>query len=560
MPVTWMLVALATLLGTASLLRELARSLRMPAVVGEIAAGVLLGPTVLGRVAPGVAATLFPPHGPLLAFLNGFSTLAAALFLLVAGMEVDLSSVWRQGRTAIGVSLAGVAIPFALTFATAWFVPALLGPEPGQDRLIFALFLATALAISALPVIAKILMDLDLLRTDFGMLVVASAVLQDLIGWMVFAVVLGMMGPADDHALPVHTTILLTLGFAVAMLTGVRWLVHRSLPWIQAHASWPGGVLGFAVTVALLAGAATQAIGVDAIFGTFLAGVAIGDSSHVRARTRATLDQFISFIFAPIFFAGIGLGVDFLGHFDLGLVLFVFALACAGKILGCWLGARVFGAAPRERWALGLAMNARGGMGIILGLLALQAGLIGQRLFVALVIMAVGTSLMSGVLVPRALGRKRAQRFIDFMPAPAFIAPLAVASREEAIARLAGAAAPLVGVPAATIAAEVLDREALMPTGVEGGLAIPHARLPGLTQPCVAAGIVPEGVDFNAPDGSPARLVFLILTPRDDNGAQLEIVADIARTFRRPAAREHALRALTHVEFRAVVRTEEHAA
>src|SRR5690606_25864823 len=207
-------------------------------------------------------------------------------FLLVAGMEVELGRVWRQGKAAISVSFWGVVIPFGVGFGAAWLAPRALGSEADADRLIFALFFATALSISSLPVIARPLLDLNLFRTDIGMVIIASAIVQDLVGWIIFAVILGLMGSAGGHGLPIGATIALTLGFAVVMLTVVRWLVHRALPWIQAHASWPGGVLGFALSIALFGAAFTEWIGVHAIFGTFMAGVAVGDSPHLRERTR----------------------------------------------------------------------------------------------------------------------------------------------------------------------------------------------------------------------------------------------------------------------------------
>jgi Kef-type K+ transport system membrane component KefB len=153
--------------------------------------------------------------------------------------------------------------------------------------------MATALSITALPVIAKTLMDLNLYRSDLGMLVVAAAVFNDLVGWIIFAVILGMLGTGAAHTLSIGQTIWLTLGFALGMLTVGRWLIHRILPWIHAHLSWPGGVLGFALSLALVSAAFTEWIGIHAIFGAFLAGVA-GDQAS--AERTATIEQFVSFI------------------------------------------------------------------------------------------------------------------------------------------------------------------------------------------------------------------------------------------------------------------------
>jgi Kef-type K+ transport system membrane component KefB/mannitol/fructose-specific phosphotransferase system IIA component (Ntr-type) len=427
-----------------------------------------------------------------------------------------------------------------------------MGREPGADPVIFALFFATALAISALPVIAKTLMDLGLFRTDLGMIVIASAIFQDLVGWIIFAAILGMMG-RGAHSLPVSYTVLLTLGFAAVMLTVVRRVLNYVLPWIQAFLSWPGGVLGFVATIALFCAAFTEWIGVHAIFGTFMAGVALGDSQHLRERTRATLEQFVSFIFAPLFFASIGTHVNFVANFDVGLVLTVLAVGCIGKILGCGLGALWSGVSRREAAAIGFAMNARGAMEIILGLLALQHGVIRERMFVALVVMALVTSIVSGPLMQKVLRRKRPRHLADHL---ARVEVLSTLSPTEAIRTLSHSLATHAGLSSTLVENAVLERERMMPTGLEGGVAVPHAPIPGLASPFIAVGIAKHGVDFGAIDGQPSRLLFLVLTPAEDPEAQLEILADIAKTFNQVAISEKALEVRSLTEFLALTRAD----
>ncbi|APG24809.1 MULTISPECIES: cation:proton antiporter domain-containing protein [Syntrophotalea] len=552
--ITALLLALGVLLASARLLGELARRFHLPAVLGEILAGILWGPTVFGALAPAGRTFLFPSHGGGALALDGLTTLAITLFLLVAGMEVDLSTVWRQGKSAVSVGVAGIVVPFALGFAASWYLPEIMGMEAGASPLIFALFMATALSISALPVIAKTLMDLNLYRSDLGMLLIAAAVLNDLVGWIIFAVILGMLGTAAI-TLSIGQTIGLTLGFTVVMLTLGRGLINRALPWIQAHSSWPGGVLGFALALTLMAAAFTEWIGVHAIFGSFLAGVALGDSQHLREKTRAVIDQFVSFIFAPLFFASIGLKVDFIANFDALLVGVVLLIATLGKVFGCSLAGRLSGMDRRESWAVGFGMNARGAMEIILGLLALSNGLIGERLFVALVFMALATSLLSGPLLQRLLHLKKPRRFTDFITTRSFVNPTAAVTREDAITELSYAAAQAAGLDADAVARAVLKREELMATGLGMGVAAPHARLPGLQAPVIAAGLSHFGIDFDAPDACPAQLIFLILTPVHDDGAQLEILADIAASLKARELREKLLQVNGLTEFLALVKS-----
>lgn len=552
--ITVMLLALGTLLFSARVLGEVAKRFNQPSVLGEILAGILLGPTVLGVLAPEVSGFLFPLHGGGALALDGLTTLAIVLFLLVAGMEVDLSTVWRQGRVALWVALAGMLLPFSLGFAVAWWAPTLVGYQPGVPLLAFALFIATALSISALPIIAKILMDLNIYRSDLGVTVVAAAVLNDLLGWLVFAVVLGMVG-GTGHGLSLGHTLWLTVAFTAAMLTVVPWGIHRLLPWIQAYTSWPGGVLGFALSFCLFAAAFTEWIGIHAIFGSFLAGVALGHSTHLRERTRATIDQFVSFIFAPLFFASIGLRVNFVTHFDLQLTLTVLVLAFSGKVLGSALGARFGGLPWRESWGAGFGMSAQGTMGIILGVLALQFGLIGQQVFVSLVIMALITSLISGPMLQQILRLKKPRRFIDHLDFQSFINRLHGTTRREVIEELAEVLAKTTGRDKQEVVAAVLAREEIMATGIGKGVAVPHARLPGLNGPLVGLGLSVAGVDFDAPDGEPARVICLILTPQHDNGAQLEILADVAGTFKDAEMCERVFRLNNYTEFLALVKS-----
>ncbi len=398
-------------------------------------------------------------------------------------------------------------------------------------------------------------MDLNLYRSDMGMIIVAAAVFNDLVGWIIFAVILGLMGTSVGHAVSIGTTIALVLGFPLLMLTVVRWALHRVLPWIHAHASWPGGVLGFTLALALFGAALTEWMGVHAIFGSFLVGVAIGDTPHFREQTRAVIEQFVSFIFAPLFFASIGLKVNFLLHFDLQLVLVVLAIATVGKVVGCGLGGRLAGMPPRESLAVGFGMNARGAMEIILALLALRFGLIGERLFVALVIMAVATSLMSGPVMQRLLRLQKPRRFTDFLKPKAFLPQLQASTPEGAIQELSAPLAAAVGLKPRLVEEAVLERERLMATGVGRGTAVPHARLAELNAPAVGLGISCKGIAFGAPDGRPAHLIFLILTPIDDNGAQIEILSDIARTFYHEEMRDKAISMNNCTEFLALVRS-----
>lgn len=555
--ITIILLGLGTLLAVARIFGEIATRLRQPAVIGEIIAGIVLGKTVLGQLSPAAMAWLFPEQGPATLVLKGIGIVAVVMFLLAAGMEVDLSRIFRQGRAAVAVSISGIVAPFAIGLTAAYIAPDALGREAHIAPTLFALFFATALSISALPVIARTLMDLNLYRTDLGMVIIAAAIVNDLVGWIIFAVLLGFLHPESETGLPIWMTITLTLGFVAVMLTVGRWLINRMLPWLQAKTTWPGGVLAFALSLAFFGAAFAEGIGVHAVFGSFMVGVAIGDSQHLREKTRNMIEQFVSSIFAPLFFASIGLQLNFIANFDAVLVVSVLLIAIVSKVIGCGLGARFAGLPWRESWAIGFGMNSRGAMEIILGSLALQARVITQPMFVALVIMALFTSIMSGTIMQRILHRKVARRFVDHLHPRGFANPLKAIEREEAIRELAAVAAGITNLPAEAIQHAALERERMMPTGLGLCVAVPHARLHGIAKPVVCVGFSQEGIEFNAPDGERSRMVFLILTAAEDDGAQLEILADISRTFLNAPLREAALRVKTYNEFLALLRTRE---
>ena len=553
--ITFFLLALAVLLGMARLMGELAAKIGQPAIMGEILAGVVLGPTILGRLSPETHQLLFPSTGGGALALAGLTTLAITLFLLVAGLEIDLTTVWRQGRRALTISLAGIVGPFAIGFGVAWYAPLLLGADPSTDQLLFALFMATALSISALPVIAKTLMDLNLFRTDLGMTIIAAAIFDDLAGWIVFAVILAMMASgAATVGFSLTATVALTLAFAAFTLTIGRWVLNWILPWFQAHTSWPGGVLGLVLMLGLTGAAFTEWLGVHAVFGAVMVGVALGDSSHLRKQTRNTLEQFIGFVFAPLFFASLGLHVDFAANFDLLLCLIIFVIATLGKFVGCLGGAYLARMSKREGWAIAFGMNARGAMEMILALLALKAGLIDERLFVALVIMAIATSVLAGPLMLKVLHRPKTVRFVDLISPEGFVGNLVSHTPREAIQELCAAIAPIAGVDQQILVDAVWHREQMMATGLANRVAAPNTRIAGLSRPFAALGLSHRGIDFDAADGQTAQVVCLLLVPEQDSGAQWDILSDITGMISKAQMRERLLQVTGFTELKALFR------
>lgn len=395
---------LAAMLLLARVFAEIAQKFKQPAVVGELLAGILLGPTILGTFFPDIHEFLFMSNPGANVALDGFVQIAVVLLLFIAGLEVELHLVWSQGKSAVSISLLGLVVPFVLGFVFPYFFPEFFGLADG-DKLLFSLFMGTAMSITALPVVVRILMDLNLFKTKMGMLIVASAMVNDIIGWLIFSVILSFMGKSGNLSLV--NTIGVTLLFTFFMLTLGKFLINRVLPWVNKKLAWPGGVLSLSMAFCFLAAAFTEWLGIHAIFGAFLLGVALGDSEHMSERAKEIVHQFINNIFAPLFFVSIGLKINFFTNFEIFLTLAILLISFAGKIIGSGFGAYKGGFSVKESMAVGFGMNARGAMEIILGLIALENGLIDEKLFVALVIMAIVTSMTSGPLMKWALKDKK---------------------------------------------------------------------------------------------------------------------------------------------------------
>lgn len=538
------LLSLAVLLAAARGLGEAARAIGLPMVVGEIATGIFLGPTVLGRVWPRAFSFVFPSTGAATNMLGGYTMIGVVLLLVVAGLDVDLRVVRRRGKSAVYTSLLGMGLPLAGGIALAFVLPNSDLVDPSR-RGLFAAFIGVAFAISALPVIAKTLLDLGLFKTDIGLMVMASAMVVDLVGWLAFSVLVGPMrgGVVDVGKLSV--TIGITIAFVLACLFLGRRAIDRVLARIEAQPhTAPGRVLSVIIILAFLAASATQALGVHAILGAFIIGVTVGASPRLTGRTRVVIEDFVMNIFAPVFFASLGLRIDFAQAFDLRLCVLVFLVASVTKVVGCTLGARFGGFKWREAAAVGFGLNARGAMEIILALLALEAGVIRTELFVALVVMALVTSLLSGPIMKALLYREEAEEdVVALLRRGAYAAELRGGTSSEVIDELVRALGSLLAGFKRDARESVLDRETMAPTGLGDEVAIPHAAIEGLQRPLLALGRAPHGIDFDAPDGRPAKIIFLLLMPPKAYEEEVHILGSIARAVYDEQARVELLAA-----------------
>ena len=404
-----LLVQLALLLLLARALGELARRLGQPAVVGELLAGIVLGPTLLGGFSPLVDAWLIPDAGAQGWMLEAVGMIGAMFLLLITGMETDLALLRRHSRAAAGTSIGGIALPFVTGFALGQYLPTtLMGAE--AERAVFALFIATAMSISAIPVIARVLMDLDLMRRDVGQTIIAAGMTDDAIGWTLLSVVAGLAAGDAVTLGSVGLALLRVVGFLVGSLTVGAWLVHALFAKLRDAR---GPFVPLSLVTGLMFGwaALAQALGLEAVFGAFVVGVILGREQSLSGAVHGQIAALSFGVFTPIFFGIAGLKVDarILGEPRmLGVALLVIAVATFGKVLGGYVGGRWIGG--RDRWtslAFGIGMNARGAMEIIIATVGLNLAIISRDMFSIIVVMAMATSLMAPPGLRWALRRVR---------------------------------------------------------------------------------------------------------------------------------------------------------
>ncbi|MFC9897544.1 cation:proton antiporter [Nocardia sp. NPDC127579] len=397
-----LVLQLAVLLLAARLLGALANRLGAPAVVGELTAGVLLGPSVLAHVAPPVSRWLFPPVAEQMHLLDGVGQLGVLLLVGLAGTQLDLGHLRKNVGKAAKISAGGLVIPLALGIGAGFALPSPLRPE-GTERLVFALFLGVAICVSAIPVIAKTLIELRLAHRDMGQLTMTAGLVDDVAGWLLLSVVAAMATNGFRGS-----TVLVSLGWLVLVLiftmVVARPLVRRVMRWASGT-SERGAPIGAVVILLLLASAGTHALKFEAILGAFLCGILIGSCGMDLARL-APLNSVVMSVLAPIFFASAGLRMDLtaLAHPPLlAGALAVLTIAIAGKFLGAALGGLASGLSRAECVALGAGMNARGVIEVIIAMVGLRLGVLGVEAYTVLILVAVITSLMAPPILRRAM-------------------------------------------------------------------------------------------------------------------------------------------------------------
>jgi Kef-type K+ transport system membrane component KefB/nucleotide-binding universal stress UspA family protein len=391
-----LVLLVAALLGLARLLGELARRFGQPAVVGEIMAGVLVGPSLLGAV-PVIGEILLPTNATQSRLIDVVALIGAMLLLALTGLETDLDLIRRRAKTAFGVAAGGLVLPFAggLLIAGA-FADDLLGPS--ATRPVFALFLAVALAVSAIPVLATILMELRMMRRNVGQTMLAAGMIDDLAGWAILGVVVALTEANSGVGAIAGTLVTVFVFVGVTALLGPR-IVNAAVVLVHTRMRSRDRLLTLAFVLIFAWGAFSQALHLEAVIGAFAMGILLGRSRRMPVEVNLTIERMALAVFSPIFFAVAGLRVDLGVLADprlAALTALIVAVAIVGKLAGAYAGGRWL--TRTDRWsalAFGVGLTARGAIGIVIATIGLSLGVFGPEVFSMIVIMAVVTSLVT---------------------------------------------------------------------------------------------------------------------------------------------------------------------
>ena len=394
------LLALTVIMVTARAVGYLFSRINQPAVIGEVVGGILLGPSLLGRISPELQMVVLPPDAA--PVLSVIAQLGVILYMFLVGLELDLGLLrGNLSKTAV-IAIAAIVAPFLLGAGLSLGLFESLA-APGIDRTSFVLFIGVALSITAFPVLARILEDRGLQRTHLGTLALTCAAINDAIAWCLLAFAVSVMQATPAAAI---RTAALTALYITVMLTIGRTVAAAAVARLDRSARIGEQSVALVLAAVLLSAVATEFIGIHAIFGAFLLGTIIPHDSKVSTQVTERIADIVRVMFLPAFFAFTGLRTEIAlieTAADWALCGVIIAVATAGKFGGTAIAARLAGVPWRDSAALGILMNTRGLVELIVLNIGLDLGVITPRLFTMLVIMALVTTMMTSPILMRLL-------------------------------------------------------------------------------------------------------------------------------------------------------------
>lgn len=412
----FIILDIAVIIVVARLFGRLALKLRQPAVIGEIVAGIALGPSLLGLLPGDLDGHLFPAD--VIPYLKILAQLGLVLFMFIVGLELDIGLIRGRGRRAGIISLSSIILPFALGAAAALALHPLHDTVDGKKVSLVALmlFMGVAMSITAFPVLARILNDRGMHRTSVGVIALAAAAIDDVLAWTLLALVYAVA--SGNSPLAVLRIVALTAVFAAVMFLVVKPLLARIPKWYKSSGRITPDIFAVVLVGILLSALATERIGIHEIFGAFVFGAIMPrEGAHEFSREiLERLEQLSVSLLLPIFFVIAGFGVDLTQFSDVSLIwqlLLILAVAIGGKFVGAFVGARLQRMPAQQSAAVGVLMNTRGLTELVILLIGTQLGVLDTAMFTMMVVMALVTTIMTGPLLSIVYPPKAVERDIE---------------------------------------------------------------------------------------------------------------------------------------------------
>jgi Kef-type K+ transport system membrane component KefB len=402
-----LLVQVTLLIALGRGLGDVMQRIGQPSVMGELLCGLLLGPSLFGWVWPEAQHAIFPSSPEQKALLDGIAQFGILLLLLLTGMETDLGLVRKVGKAAIAISITGIFIPFICGFALGEFLPQSLLPHP-EARLVASLFLGTALSISSVKIVAVVVREMNFMRRNVGQIIVASAIIDDTIGWIIIAIIFSLAAHSSIEVHSIGQALFGTFAFLAVSFTIGRRLVFRLIRWANDHLVSSAAVITVILLLMSVMAMITHLIGVNTVLGAFVAGVLVGESPILTRQIDERLRGLISSLFMPVFFGLAGLSADLTVLKDPNFLMLTAALvliASIGKFGGAFAGGMLGGLTRQESYALASGMNARGSTEVIIATIGLSMGVLSRNLFSMIITMAILTTMAMPPMLRAALAR-----------------------------------------------------------------------------------------------------------------------------------------------------------
>lgn len=518
----YLLLQLSIIFILTNFVNSFLKKINQPTITGDLLVGIILGPTILGSFFPKIYNFIFPQNLVQVAMLDTLGWFGLFLVLLSTGIEVDFSSIWKQRKNAIVISTLDIIVPIIFSMTFIYFLPSRYF-EFSDNKFITSFFISVIMTISALPIAIRALREVGIMKSDLGFLIISALTINDIIGWIVFTLLLSLFSMKFfDWEIAIKIILYTGIFTFLALNIGKKIVNWLFLKVINQDSDGVQGVLAVLISTGVVFGLITLEIGIHTLFGFFIAGIVAGDSPIFTKSARNTVHNFVYSIFASLFFVNIGLKINFFESFNLFLALFITFVGVAGRYLGAWIGSTL-SKNIKYRNIISIAHTPGGEMHIVVSLIALSFGLLNKELFVAIVFAAILSSIINGPWLAIASKRFNYLESFEVLVYPGI--KLEAQYKEQAISKLLDLLK--LEYREANILENVLDREDIVCSGLQNSIAIPKGNIEDETKTKIIYARLENPINWNSLDGKLTKNIFLILTSREEQENQIKVVKKI---------------------------------